>query len=66
MPLGGCRTWQSQWTLAIPEPLTMDEEDEATSEEGEANTEITSPPTASKATLLPLATPQMHAFNADK
>jgi len=35
---GGCKTWLSQWTLAIPEPSTEEGEEEETIEEEEANT----------------------------
>ena len=39
MPPDECKTQQSQWTLATPEPLIEDEEEEATLEEEEANME---------------------------
>jgi len=45
----GCRMQLSQWTLVAPEPSTMEEEGEETSEGEEANTTI-NPPPASRVT----------------
>ncbi len=63
MPPDGCKTQQSQWTLATPEPLIEDEEEEATLEEEEANMETANLPIGFKEMPLPLVTPLTHAFN---
>jgi len=60
----GCKIHLSQWILAILEPLTVEGEEEETSEE-EANT-TTNLPIASKAMPQTQETPQMLVSNVGK
>ncbi len=64
----GCKTQPYQWTLAVQGHPTVDEEEEALSEEEEANMDNTTInlPIASRTMLQPRETLQTLASNVDK
>ncbi len=67
-PHDGCKTRLSQWTLAIQEHPTVDEEEEEPSEGEEANTDNTTinPRIVSKIMLRPREIRQTPVSNVDK